>query len=170
VSKRKALTLNSFYASVSKTSVKLISSESGKVLETLEIGPAKDEHRNFIISTWIRSYESELRKAHCYAGAQDFRLDRGSYSAGEGGVAERCWKESQVVTSPTDGYTVHGWICTEGGHVYHIYIPPSLRGIGLGRGLLEAFAGTAYTTHKPISRAPKGHTVRWNPWAICGRG
>lgn len=154
--------MKNFSAEVSRDSVKLLSVPEGKVLESLPIVRANESHRNFIISTWVRSYEPHIRKLRI--GPTDVRISTEAYRAGEAKVAERHWDKSFVVTSGDDNFTIHGWICAQEGYLWHVYVPPLIRSHGMAKGLVSAYAGLDYNLHKPWPKQPAGHTCRYNPW------
>ena len=112
-------------------SLELVHRESGKVVEKLPIRLAQEEHRAFILATWVRSYASHARKA----------VPRSAYAEGEAKLAERFWPKTFVVTSPDDDYTIHAWICCEPGHLYHVYVIPELRRKGIADSLVRKLVG-----------------------------
>jgi hypothetical protein len=161
----RAQILNAFFANVSGTGLELFSRQTKQLLQTLPIVKAGDEHRSFIISTWVKSYESSCRKlALGLAGQPGLRIDHKTYRAGEAKVAERHWEKSYVVVGENDPYTIHGWVCAEQGKLWHCYIPPALRLSGCARGLVEVFAGRNYHVSKPWPNQPSGHTCSYDPW------
>jgi GNAT superfamily N-acetyltransferase len=100
--------------------------KSGVVLETLPIIAARSEHRSFILSTWVKSYEGLARKL----GWGEF------YARHEPSVAESLWSSVAVVTDD-GGYTVHGWACAIDGGLYHCYVVPELRKLRIATRLIE---------------------------------
>lgn len=134
---------------------------NGTIVEHLNVIPATQDHRSFILSTWIRSYEPYIRRL-IVAGMSVRGED---YRNGESRAAERHWESSRVVTGD-DGYTVHGWVCGHPGTLFHVYVAPQLRGGGLGKGLVEVVSGKDYVVTKPWPKVPHGHTVHYNPWGI----
>jgi len=138
----------------------LISKENGELLETLPVIQALPEHRSYILSTWVRSYEAAARRL-MVAG---MRLSQETYRSGESKLAERFWELSRVVVSPGDTYTIHGWVAAEQGRLLHVYVPPQFRASGMARCLVERVAGTEYVVHKPWPTVPRGHQVTWSPY------
>ncbi len=120
------------------------------VLETLLLSRATDEHRSFIISTWVKSYESQARRH----GIKNF------YVRHEPAVAERLWDQCTVVTDDT-GYTVHAWVCAnDRGQLWHCYVIPTLRQLRLATrlieyacpgGLKEYARPWPYSAHAPVN-------------------
>lgn len=159
-----------FYADVLRNglddslSVTLKSVETGRVLETLPVIQARPEHRNYILSTWVKSYEPAVRRL--FIGPTPTRIDPRAYRAGESRLAEQHWAESLVVVSEDDAFTIHGWVCGGGFHLRHVYVPPTLRQAGMGKGLVGAVCGTEYSVSKPWPGGfqPKDHTCTYNPW------
>ncbi len=160
------MTLNSFFASVSDNGLQLFSRQTKALLQTLPIVKATDEHRSFIISTWVKSYEPHVRKlAISLPGGPVLRLDPKAYRTGEARAAERHWDKSHVITgSDADVYTIHGWVCAEEGKLWHCYVPPALRSAGVAKGLVERFASRNYHVSKPWPNQPSGHQCTYNPW------
>lgn len=157
-----------FYASVSPTGLKLLSRATDEVLSELPIIKATEEHRAFILATWVRSYESSSRRLQV-AG---MRLSAETYRVGESALAESRWPISRVVVSQDDAYTIHGWVCGEApsaaggpGRLWHVYVPPNLRGSGVAKGLVESVCGKEYVVHKPWPSTPRSHIVSWSPYA-----
>lgn len=113
--------------------------KSGVTLETLPIVHATDEHRSFIIGTWVRSYEAHARRQ----GYRQF------YAKHEPTFAELWWSKCKVVTD--DGYTVHAWVCGNGGVLRHCYVVPELRRIRIATRLIEHACGELkeYARHWP---------------------
>lgn len=129
-------------------------------MEELPVIKATDEHRSYILSTWVKSYETFARRLLL----SGMRLPQELYRSGESRLAENKWNLSSVVTSPGDSYAIHGWVCGEPGRLYHVYVPPQLRGCGVARALVESTVGKEYSTHKPWPTTPKGHVVSWSPY------
>lgn len=151
------MSLNGIYArpSASTFSVELVHRESGKVVETLPIRPAQEQHRAFILATWVRSYAATARKM----------LTRAVYVAGEPKIAERLWPKAMVITSPDDDYTVHGWICAEEGKLYHMYIIPELRRKGIAGALIQLAVGPKVEYARPWPYEPPRHW-NFNPYLL----
>ncbi len=151
------------YASVSTngstTSLVLSHKESGKELETLPIVQASEQHRSYIISTWVKSYETFNRRIDVCG----MRIPSEVYRTGESKAAELLWSKSHVVTGD-DGFTIHAWICGSQGKLWHVYVPPPLRCIGVARGLVEQYCGATYLVPKPWPTVPKGHHVSYSPY------
>ena len=136
-----------------------------KELGHLNVGLATTEHRNFILSTWVRSYQNVARKF----------MDKDIYAAEEARVAESFWESTWVATSPDDGYVIHGWACTTSGEtdgvdgLYHAYVPPDLRGHGIATALVEVECRRERPLH--VARpgfTPFGFKVKLNPYILRG--
>jgi hypothetical protein len=69
-------------------------------IQSFRLSQASEQHRSFILSTWVKSYEGMARKQ----GIRD------AYALHEPGVAEARWADCTVMTDD-DGYTVYAWIC-----------------------------------------------------------
>ncbi len=156
--------LNAFYSVVSASGCSLISRATGEILETLPIVSATDEHRNYILSTWVKSYETTARTIGIgVPGGPVLRVDQEAFRSRESRIAEREWKKSKVIVAPGDAYTIHGWVCAAPGRLWHVYVPPSLRSCGVAKGLVVSTAGKNYTVAKPWPKQPSGHSVHWCP-------
>jgi GNAT superfamily N-acetyltransferase len=158
--------LKSFLPSVSENgSLLTLKSPDGKVdIESLPIIQADERHRNFILSTWVRSYEPCVRKLQF--GPANLRIGLEAYRSGESKVAEKHWMESKCVVSGSDEYTIHAWICASPGRLYHAYVAPHLRSNGVGAALISSVAGNNYHVSKPFPEGmqPTGHVVQYSPW------
>lgn len=130
-------------------------SSDPKPLVELSIVQATQEHRSFIISTWVRSYQAEARKW----------MPRDMYNAEDAAVAERMWDKCHVVTS--DGYTIVAWVCAHNGVLHHCYVIPDMRRKGVCRALTDHLLGTTVTIARPWP-FPKPAGWRYNPFKIAG--
>ena len=129
--------------------------KEGKTLETLPVVTATDEHRSYILSTWVKSYEAQARRQ----GIREF------YSKHEGAVAERLWQDCLVLTDD-GGFTVHGWVCgREGGSLYHCYVVPELRRLRIATRLIEMATGGLKEYARPW---PYSAHARVNPYLLGG--
>ncbi len=132
--------------------LELIHRPTGEILQTLQVRPASQEHRSFIISVWMRSYRPIARRIGIL---QDF--DRS-----EPAIAESRWQDCTVVTDD-DGYTVYSWICGYDGLLVHAYTIPELRGIGVVRALTGKVCGPRFSVARPWPYKNK-HV---NPYGLC---
>lgn len=111
-----------------KENLPQLSSDGSKMTlsgEVLNLIPADDRHRAFIISTWTKSYQSELRKL----GFWEFR-DR------ETVVAEKLWNRARVLTDD-EGFVVYGYVVPALGGLEYVYVVPDLRKMGVGQTLSQ---------------------------------
>lgn len=133
--------------------------QSGRVLMTLPVQRAQDKHRNYVISTWVRSYEPVAR-----------RVMRSSvYNAGESSVAERMWHKSSVVVSPDDDYTIHAWVCGDPGKLYHCYVIPDLRRKGVVGALIGGVCGPILEYARPWPFPMERGGWTWNPYILVNQ-
>lgn len=152
--------MTAFYAKNSQNGLKLFSKDD-KLLQELPVVQATEEHRSYILSTWVRSYEAHARKLRL-SGLQ---MQQDVYRGGESKVAEDHWNKAHVLGSEADSYVIHAWVCGEPGKLYHVYVPPHLRQSHIATELVERVCGTFYTTHKPWPhKAPSSHHVTWSPY------
>lgn len=164
------MSLNSVSAvlstSGSKTTLSLVHKETAEVVQTLELTKAAPTHRNFILSTWLKSYRPQARKD----GIQEY------YNTYEPAIAESRWQDCHVL-SDESGFTVYAWVCAYRpvsgstqrsavpGQLYHVYVIPELRHIGVARRLIEAIAGDGDITYaRPWPGRPKSYRV--NPYLL----
>lgn len=133
-----------------------LTSHQGKPLEDLPIAPPQQQHRAFILSTWMKSYEAMARKN----GWGQF------YKEHEPKIAESRWRDGWVVTDD-DGYTVHGWVCGYDGKLWHVYVVPQLRRCRIGTRLIEFATGGLKEYAKPF---PYAAHARVNPYLQCTKG
>ncbi len=112
------------------TSIQLIHKPTGEILQELLLRQATEPQRNFIISTWLKSYRPVARRL----GFQT------QYDKHEPAIAEGRWQDCTVATDE-DGYTAYAWVCGYVGHLYHCYVIPELRGVGVAASLIEAACG-----------------------------
>lgn len=124
----------------------------GDEVESLPIVPAAPEHRSFILSTWVKSYENQARKQGI--GPQ--------YAKHEPLIAESRWQDCWVVTDD-DGYTVHAWVCGYEGCLYHIYVQPKLRRLRIATRLIEFACGALKEYARPW---PHSAHARVNPYLL----
>ncbi len=110
----------------------------GSVIQTFCLGPAKPDHRSFIISTWLKSYRTHARRQ----GIQEF------YDKHEPAIAESRWQDCQVATDE-DGYTVYAWVCGSKDTLWHCYVIPELRMLGVSKALIEHACGTLPDLARP---------------------
>lgn len=152
------MSLNSVSAvlstSGSKTTLSLVHKETAEVVQTLELTKAAPTHRNFILSTWLKSYRPQARKD----GIQEY------YNTYEPAIAESRWQDCHVL-SDESGFTVYAWVCAYPGQLHHVYVIPELRHIGVARRLIEAIAGDGDITYaRPWPGRPKSYRV--NPYLL----
>lgn len=122
--------------------------QEGQELSRLPVAAADDSHKAFIISTWLRSYRPVARKY----GYEDL------YNRNEPAIAESRWQDCFVVTDE-GGYTVYAWVCAEQGSLYHVYVVPELRNIGVARELIRFAAGEDYMMAREWPRKNCPHRV-----------
>ncbi len=126
--------------------------KDSKTLETLPIVQATSEHRNFILSTWVRSYESQARSQGI--GPQ--------YAKHEPAIAESRWGDCLVVTDD-GGFTVHAWVCAGEGALFHVYVVPELRKLRIATRLIEFASGGLKEYARPW---PYAAHAKVNPYLL----
>ncbi len=147
------MSLNGVLSSLSNDgSPAILLQKDGQTLETLPIVDAKHTHRSFIISTWLKSYESQARKQ----GLREF------YSRHEPAVAESHWEGCKVLTDD-GGFTVHAWVCGTDGKLWHCYVVPELRRLRLATRLIEYACGPLKEYARPW---PYSAHAKVNPYLL----
>ena len=145
--------LNDVFAKLSESgSLELIHKETGEILRTLLVRPASQEHRSFILSTWTKSYRPTARRL----GVE------GLYNKHEPEIAESRWQDCRVLTDE-GGFTVYAWVCGQDGGLYHVYVIPELRRIGVCRELSGDVCGKDYDLARPW---PYRTSRRVNPYLL----
>lgn len=130
--------------------------DGGQELVSLPIVPANEQHRSYILATWVRSYLPTARRF----------MSKDLYLKEEAKVAEKLWKYSLVVSS--DGFAVQAWVCTRGdGVLHHCYVVPELRRKGIMKALTRTFVGDKVQVSRPWpGQMPAGWV--YNPYRIGG--
>ena len=126
-----------------------------KALVELPILKAREEHRSFILATWIRSYQPVARRF----------MSRTDYLREDAAVAESLWRHSHVVSS--DGFAIQAWMCSIGSTLHHCYVVPELRRKGITRALTRLLVGDRVEVARPWP-FPTGPRWSYNPFKIKG--
>ncbi len=121
-------------------------------LASLPICKATNEHRSFILSTWVKSYANQARNQ----GIQQF------YAEYEPAIAESRWMDCLVVTDDT-GFTVHAWACGHRGQLWHCYVVPELRRLRVATTLIQHACGQLAEYARPW---PYSAHARVNPYIL----
>lgn len=133
-------------------SPRILLQKLGVTLETLLLVPATTEHRSFILSTWVKSYEGMARKLGL----------RNPYAAHEPAIAESRWGDCCVLTDD-GGFTVHAWVCGSDGKLWHCYVVPELRKMRIATRLIEYACGELKEYARPW---PYSAHARLNPYLL----
>ncbi len=113
------------FTSGSQKTVQLVHRPTGEILQELSLSPSASDHRSFIISTWLKSYRPLARRQ----GIQT------QYDLYEPAIAESRWQDSTVLTDE-DGFTVYAWVNGSGGKLFHCYVVPELRRLGVAKAMI----------------------------------
>lgn len=138
----------------SKHYLRIVGQDEEVTLPLTRVGP---QHRSYILATWVKSYQSVLRKW----------LPQLKNSAElEGSQAETLWEQTFIVTSPNDDFTVHAYVVGSPGVLHYVYVPPDLRGKGIARALIRHVCGHTYEYGRPwpFKKEPSGGT--YNPYLL----
>ncbi len=131
---------------------RILLDHQGEEVESLPIVQATADHRSFILSTWVKSYENQARRQ----GIAQY------YAKHEPAIAESRWQDCWVVTDD-DGYTVHAWVCGYEGELHHIYVQPNLRKLRMATRLTEFACGELKEYARPW---PYSAHARVNPYLL----
>lgn len=112
--------------------------------------PMREEDRNYILSSWLRSY----------AEAPEFRsIARGVYFALYEDVVKRLLERSTVAIAwtPELADSILGWLAVEGPDTVHYFlVKPRWRGLGIARWMTGELAELPATfTHTPTPVASR---------------
>jgi GNAT superfamily N-acetyltransferase len=103
----------------------------------------RDEDRNYVLSSWLRSY----------ADSSEFRhLARGVYFALYEPVVKQLLKRSTVAVAYTADLpdSILGWLAVEGDIVHYALVKPRWRKLGIGRWMTQDLKDMpAVYTHAP---------------------
>lgn len=115
----------------------------------LRVIRAEKIHRSYILSTWVKSYASTVRRQKVSCTKETvLTVPLDVYLANEPKVAESLWDRAYIVTGD-DGISIHGWVCGDIGKLWHIYVPPGLRRKGLASALIRLSCGDSYEYARP---------------------
>ena len=133
----------------------------------LNIGPSPSSHRNFILSTWVKSWGETNRVTVQTIRGTAYPTRREQFERAQGKVSERLWEHSFSLSSKDNPAVCHGWLCLVGPTLVWAYIPHDLRRMGLFS-VLRSFAcedveGLQLASPWPYS---KGIGIPFNPSAL----
>jgi len=125
----------------------------------LVVVPAGDQHRSFILSTWIRSWLASGRLIGTWVSEH---LDD------ERRVAEANWSGAMVLTD-SDGYVVYAWVLPKDGHLDYVYVAPEVRKIGIAKAMASLVCDMKSRSRSVSPTAPAWiRDLKFNPY-IFGR-
>ena len=136
----------------SSGTTRILLRQGESLLESLPVVKATLAHRNFILSTWVKSYRALARQQ----GIGAF------YDESEPAIAESRWMDCLVVTDDT-GFTVHAWVCGAEGRLWHVYVVPELRRLRVATRLVEHACGELKQYARPW---PYAAHARVNPYLL----
>lgn len=157
----------SIFSEVTENGCRLVlrDKETREALESLVIQQAETQHRNFILSTWVKSYAHFGRRMYVSVGSHDrVHVPEQYYISGENALAEASWAECKVVTDPK-GYTVYAWVCAAPGKLWHAYTVPELRKNGIFKALVREVCGDGeIQVARILPKMPKNW--KYNPYML----
>jgi GNAT superfamily N-acetyltransferase len=104
---------------------------------TLPVVRPSQDHRSFLLSTWVRSYAAAARDGRVGVSKEVLLRE-------EARASERLWQSSWIVTAKDDPYAIHSWVCGKAGILDYVYVPPELRMRGIASALVKFVAGDKY--------------------------
>lgn len=141
----------------SKPTLSLVHKTSNKTIQEFFVVRATEQHRSFIIATWVKSYRQHAKK-----------LGWGAfYDEHEPKIAESRWADSLVVTDE-GGFTVYAWVCEDGSVLHHAYVAPELRRLGVTTALVAPGGGNDVVLAKPWPYRSKNFNIV-NPYEMKGK-
>lgn len=105
--------------------------------EDFELVPARPEHHNYVLSTWVKSALERVDR---------FQIPRALMAAGLHDTATANLDRVYVLISAgSEGHNAHGWISGRRGAAYWMYLPHKVRlaAPGLERAMALAVCGPA---------------------------
>lgn len=150
------MSLKGVYAESLKdgTGMFVVLKKNKQELERLALVPATSAHRNFVLATWVRSWQQEALR----------EVSKSTYLAEEPKLAERAFDAGDVyvLTDPEDRFTIIGWICSVGQVLHHCYVIPDFRRMGVADAMIELLVGKKVVASK---RWPyPGNSNRFESW------
>lgn len=129
-----------------------------KLMETLALRPASQEHRSYILATWVQSYKGLAKR----------QVATKVYEVEEPRLAEKYWQKCLVLGPEDDSFTIHGWVCAVDGVLFQCYVPPELRRIGIASCLIDASCGKKVVIPRawPFQSPPRGFEFIYNPYKL----
>jgi GNAT superfamily N-acetyltransferase len=127
-----------------------------------------DADRNYVLSSWIRSYAGKSREARDYT-------DRGAFARDYSPVVQALVARSRVLIAALteEPDIIVGWAAVEGETLHYVLVKPRWRQLGVARWLLADFAAlpVAYThTTSDSMRCPVPETWTYRRYRIWPAG
>lgn len=116
------------------------------------------EDRNYVMSSWLRSYASKCRDARDYSHHSDFCNDYANVVRGL--IARSKVLVAGLADAPD---VIAGWMCWEGDVLHYVVTKPNFRRLGVAKWMLADFKGMAVTyTHRTTDAQRCAIPETWN--------
>lgn len=131
---------------------------------TFAVRKTSQNHRSFILATWMRSFTPALRNM--------VRAEQGSVEPllkEEAALAESLWSQGVVVGPVEDDFTIYAWLCGHTGGLHYVYVVPELRRRKIASALIDMICGSDYQYGRPWPFKGGPHNGSYNPY-LLGKG
>lgn len=123
---------------------------------SLRIRPGRDEDKNFILSTWLKSYRQLSTSSPVPTGEIYFKWAQDKIKKHLGSFVVACTDDSDQIV----GYAVF-----EDDVLHYVYVKHSLRGFGVANKLLDSIPQCKEFTHfTRFSPFFKRRNLQFNPY------
>lgn len=128
-----------------------------------------EDDRNFILSSWLRSFRNN--------GDWPRHIDSATYYANHQSIIQRLLVlcDVRVACAADDENLILGWCCVDGSIVHYVFVKEQYRKLGIAKALLSGLEDKAEYTHwtriiKDLDHAGKLLGLRYNPYILLGWG
>lgn len=132
----------------------------------LELRPAGEADRPFIISSWVRSYQPISRKLRVQHQQTRLSVSDEVYLANHPAVAEELWPLTYVLKDPDESSgAVFAYVCGQHTVLHYCYVVPELRRMGVAKAIIESKCGKLLQfSHVWPHSVPSGW--KYNPYLV----
>lgn len=135
------------------------------MLIAYKIREALDDDRNFILSSWLRSFRNN--------GDWPRHIDSATYYANHQSVIQRLLTlcDVKIACASDDENLILGWCCVDGSTVHYVFVKEQYRKLGIAKAMLDGIGEKATYTHwtriiKDLEQAGKLLNWRYNPYVL----